>query len=303
MLAQIANVTLSNRNQRGKENMDVGRSQLETVIDIAERGGQLISRMQREGLTSIKGKSNEIDLVTEADVANEKFIRQSLAEHFPAIDFWGEESNSRPDSEAYWVVDPIDGTVNYANGVPYYAVNIGLQQGEAMVLAVTVELPLGRTYWALKGQGAYMREIDGEVRRLQVNGVNRLRHAILSTGVPYTRAENPDNNSTEIAHFIPLCSGIRRMGSCAIDLALVASGVYAAHWELDLNAWDIAPGALLIREAGGVVTDYDGNPWTPAQRNFVASNGQPELHQDMLDGIRRARASLAGRAVIGEPFE
>ena len=283
--------------------MDIGHTELETVIEIAERGGQLVSRMQREGLTSIKGKSNEIDLVTEADVANEQFIRQSLAEHFPDIDFWGEESNSRPDSEAYWIVDPIDGTVNYANGVPYYAVNIGLQQGDEMVLAVTVELPLGRTYWALKGEGAYMRETDGSVRRLQVNDVHIMRRAILSTGVPYTRAENPDNNSVEIAHFIPLCSGIRRMGSCAIDLALVASGVYAVHWERDLNAWDIAPGALMIHEAGGLVTDYDGNPWTPAERHFVASNGQPELHQAMLNGIHAARLKLHGSSVIGEPFE
>jgi myo-inositol-1(or 4)-monophosphatase len=92
-----------------------------------------------------------------------------------------------------------------------------------------------------------------------------MRQAILSTGVPYTRAENPDNNSVEIAHFIPLCSGIRRMGSCAIDLAQVASGAYAVHWERDLNAWDIAPGALMIGEAGGIVTDYDGNPWNPAR--------------------------------------
>jgi myo-inositol-1(or 4)-monophosphatase len=98
--------------------MEFGRKELEIVIEIAERGGQLVSRMQREGIKSITGKSNEIDLVTEADVANEAFIRQSLADHFPTIDFWGEESNSRPDSEAYWVVDPIDGTVNYANGIP-----------------------------------------------------------------------------------------------------------------------------------------------------------------------------------------
>lgn len=272
--------------------MNIGQRELDTVIDIAERGGQLVRRMQREGLTQISGKSNEIDIVTEADLANEQFIRQALAEHFPGVDFWGEESNRRPDSEAYWVVDPIDGTVNYANGVPYYAVNIGLQLGEEMVLAVTVELPLGRIYWALKGEGAYMRDSDGLVRRLQVNSVNTMRHAILSTGVPYTRAENPDNNSVEIAHFIPLCSGIRRMGSCAVDMALVASGVYAAHWERDLNAWDIAPGALLIREAGGTVTDYDGSPWTPARRDFIASNGQPDLHQHMIDGIHTARATL-----------
>lgn len=272
--------------------MKVGQKELNAVIEIAERGGQLVRRMQREGLTQISGKSNEIDLVTEADLANEQFIRQALAERFPGVDFWGEESNEPPDSDLYWVVDPIDGTVNYANGIPYYAVNIGLQQGEEMALAVTMELPLGRAYWALKGRGAFCREPDGRARRLQVNGVNRIRHAILSTGVPYTRAENPDNNSAEIAHFIPLCSGIRRMGSCAIDMALVAAGVFAAHWERDLNAWDIAPGALLIGEAGGIVTDYDGNPWTSARRDFIASNGQSDLHQAMIEGIGSARRTL-----------
>lgn len=273
--------------------MNIGQNELDIVIDIAERGGQLVRDMQREGLTQVRGKSNEIDIVTEADVANEHFIREALAERFPGIDFWGEESNSLPDSDQYWVVDPIDGTVNYANGVPYYAVNIGLNQGEAMTLAVTVELPLGRVYWALRDQGAYMRDVGGAVQRLQVNRINGLRQAILSTGFPYTRAENPDNNSAEFAHFIPRCSGLRRMGSCAVDMALVASGVFAAHWEGDLNAWDIAPGALLIGEAGGLVTDYDGNPWTPARRDFIASNGQAGLHRAMIDGIRTARATLA----------
>ena len=272
--------------------MIIGESELAIVIDIAERGGRLVRSMQGEGLTQISGKSNEIDIVTEADLANEQFIRQVLEEHFPSIDFWGEESNNPPDSDQYWVVDPIDGTVNYANGVPYYAVNIGLNQGANMTLAVTVELPLGRVYWALRGEGAYMRDVDGVVNRLQVNRIDRLRHAILSTGFPYTRAENPDNNSAEFAHFIPRCSGLRRMGSCAVDMALVASGVFAAHWEGDLNAWDIAPGALLIGEAGGIVTDYDGNPWTPARRDFIASNGQPDLHRAMIDGIRTARATL-----------
>lgn len=265
---------------------------VERIVDLARQAGELVLGMQRDGYGAVKKKSNEFDIVTEADLATETLIRTALARDYPGVPFWGEESNTPPDADEYWIVDPIDGTVNYANAIPCYAVNIAFNRRDGAELAVTLELPARRIYWALRGHGAFRRELDGSETRLRVNQVDTLRRAILSTGFPYTRAETRDNNSAEFAYFMPRCHGVRRMGSCAIDLALVASGAFAAHWENDLNAWDILPGSLLIHEAGGLVTDYDGNPWTPARRDFIAGNGQPALHQALLDGIRAARATL-----------
>ena len=281
--------------------MKIEQQDVEHLIAVVCQAGDLVMRMQREGYGVVRGKSNEIDIVTEADVASEQLLLAALEARYPGIPLWGEESNRPPNADEYWIVDPIDGTVNYANGVPYYAVNLAFnrrQDGDTWAeVAVTLELPRGLVYWARQGHGAYVRTPDGQDTRLHVNQVDTLRFAILSTGFPYKRADTNDNNGAEFAYFMPRCSGVRRLGSCALDLALVAAGVFAAHWEQDLNPWDIGPGTLIVREAGGMVTDYDGNPWTPEQRNFVASNGQPALHQAMLDGIRLARAGLTEQSI------
>ncbi len=271
--------------------MIIDQADVERVIGIARDAGELVLSMQRAGLQNVSSKSNANDLVTEADLASEQLIRDALAADFPGVGFWGEESNQLPDDETFWLVDPIDGTVNYAHGVPYFAVNIALNKGGETLLAVTLALPNETVYWGQVGEGAYVRN-GGSDARLQVNTIERLQDSLLSTGFPYTRAETADNNAMEFAYFMPRCRGVRRMGTAAVDLALVASGVFAAHWEGDLNPWDIAPGALLIREAGGRVTDYEGNDWTHANRQFIASNGNPLIHASMVEGIFRARTLL-----------
>ncbi len=262
---------------------------VEAVIEVARRAGALVERMRAEGLRPVGSKSNEIDLVTEADTASEKLLREELHRLYPQAGFWGEESNQRPHEEHYWLVDPIDGTTNYAAGLPNYSVSIGLYRGDVGLLGVVLALPFGRVYWAERGRGAYVREPDGRERRMRVNQANRLRAAILSTGFPYDRAENPDNNVAEFEQFVLDCQDIRRMGSAAIDLALVADGALAAHWELMLNPWDVAAGFLMVEEAGGLVTGLDGKPWTLTGKRYIASNGQPELHQALVEGMRRAR--------------
>ena len=271
--------------------MIIDQADVERVIGIARDAGELVLSMQRAGLQNVSSKSNANDLVTEADLASEQLIRDALAADFPGVGFWGEESNQLPDEESFWLVDPIDGTVNYAHGVPYFAVNIALNKGGETLLAITPALPSGTIYWGQAGEGAYVRNGGSDVR-LQVNTLQHLQDSLLSTGFPYTRAETADNNAMEFAYFMPRCRGVRRMGTAAIDLALVAAGVFAAHWEGDLNPWDIAPGALLIREAGGRVTDYEGNDWTHANRQFIASNGNPRIHASMVEGIFRARTLL-----------
>ncbi len=214
---------------QGKENE--GRATVEEIIKIACRAGDLVLKMQREGYGRVVGKSNDIDIVTEADLASEALICDALENLTPGVPVWGEESNETPDRADYWIVDPIDGTVNYANHIPYFAVNIALNRGPGVVLAVTLELPAGRIYWAQKGDGTYLRLFGGVESRLHVNKIDTLRRAILSTGFPYKRAETQDNNTAEFDYFMPKCSGVRRMGSCAIDLAMVAAGVFAVHWE------------------------------------------------------------------------
>ena len=275
-----------------ENNQQSGSAMLADAIDIARQAGKLVLQMQAEGYGQVKHKSNDIDIVTAADLASEELIRTALDARYPGIGFWGEESNTMPDAEQFWIVDPIDGTVNYANYLPCFAVNIALYAHQEIVLAVTLALPGGQIYWAEQGAGAYQLGPDGAQRRLAVNRVRTLRQAILSTGFPYNRAETEDNNRLEFDYFLPRVSGIRRMGSAAIDLALVAAGSFAAHWEQNLNPWDIGPGALLIREAGGRVSDYAGAEWSMQERNFVASNGQPDLHEAMLAGIAEARRGV-----------
>lgn len=265
---------------------------LEDVLAVARQAGDLILAMQADGLRNITSKSSEIDLVTEADVAAERLIRSELAARYPAVELWGEESNQAPTSDLFWVVDPIDGTINFAAGLPYFAVNIALQAGAQVVLGVTLELPARRLYFARRGAGAFRRDPDGQEQPLRVNRVTALRRALLTTGFPYSRAEHEDNNLPEFSYFMAHSMGVRCMGSAAMDMVNVASGGMAAYWEGWLNPWDAAPGVVLVEEAGGRVTDYRGAPWALTKRTLLASNGQPELHQALLDGIRAARRNL-----------
>jgi myo-inositol-1(or 4)-monophosphatase len=265
---------------------------IEAVMQIARRAGALTVDMQTEGLHEIRSKSTAADLVTEADLASEALLREELTALDRSIGFWGEESNQPPDTEYFWLVDPIDGTVNYAEGIPWYAVNIALNQRSQTLFGLTLVLPSGELFWAQKDGGAYRIHPNGREERLQVNRVNRLEDALLSTGFPYHGADYADNNTTEFARLLPRSRGIRRMGAAAIDLAYVAAGVFAAHWEGWLNPWDIAPGHLLIEEAGGRVTNYGGAPYTFAFTSTIAGNGQPDLHQSLMEELRIARQNL-----------
>ena len=171
------------------------RELLEGVVDVALRAESLITSMRAEGLANVRTKSSASDLVTEADVAAEKLIRAGLAELEPSLGFWGEESNSRPQEPAFWIVDPIDGTNNYAMGLPLFAVNIALQDGPRTVLGVTVESPARRVFWAMAGEGAHVRSPDRSEQRLQVSGAETIADAFLTTGFPYHRTSHADNYS------------------------------------------------------------------------------------------------------------
>lgn len=212
----------------------------------------------------------------------------------------GRESNEAPSEEIYWLVDPIDGTTNYANGIPYYCVSVALCQGVDPILGIVVEGATGRVFHGRRGNGAFMRDLNGRERAMHVNQNKTLRTSILATGFPYHKAELPDNNLAEYNHFLPNCLALHGMGAAALDLAYVAAGSNTAFWEGWLNPWDIAAGALLVREAGGCVVDYNGDEWrveASAKRGLLAMNGEPEFHNAMLGGIEAARATLTERAL------
>ena len=268
---------------------------IESIISIAVRAVDLVLTMRRDGNLGITTKSNITDLVTEADLASEKLIRAALYDLNPSFGFMGEESKGSPSEEFYWVVDPIDGTVNFANEIPYGAVTIALQQGEQTLLGVTAQIPYRRIYWTKLGEGAYARDPDGSQRRLAVNSVDTLQMAFMATGFPYHLAEYNDNNHAEFAYIHPRCRGLRLLGAAAIDIANVATGGLAAFWEGWLHPWDAATGALLVREAGGTVTGYDGTPWRFGSAGLVASNGK--IHGQLLDAIQTARQSVTEKLI------
>lgn len=263
---------------------------IESVISIAARAVDLILEMRRAGQLGIKTKTNITDLVTEADLASERLIRAALYELDPSIGFLGEESKGQPSEECYWVVDPIDGTVNYANELPYGAVTIALQCGEQTLLGATAQIPHRRIYWARRGEGAFVRDPDRSQQRLRVNQVNTLRQAFMATGFPYHLAEHPDNNHAEFTYIHPRCLGLRVLGAAALDTANVATGGLAAFWEGWLHPWDAATGALLVCEAGGTVTGYDGKPWHFDSPGLVASNGL--IHAELIEAIQMARSPV-----------
>ncbi|MCY3710333.1 MAG: inositol monophosphatase family protein [Caldilineaceae bacterium] len=275
------------RTQPRKEALPVAKTPL---FDLARKAGELALTMQQDGLRSIHSKSTPNDLVTEADLACEILIRDHLASLTPGFGFWGEESDERPHDEYYWLVDPIDGTINFAAGLPWFGINIALIHRELAIFGLSLILPQFDLFWAQAGQGAYMRRRSGEQRRLQVSRASTLADALLTTGFPYHRAENEDNNAAEFARIMPICRGVRRMGASSADLAYVASGAFSAYWEGWIQPWDVAAGTLLVREAGGLVTNYDGAPFGLDDHCIIASNGQQGVHEPLLNAIQEARS-------------
>jgi len=245
----------------------------------------------------VASKSNVRDLVTEWDTRVEDLIRGRLAAATPDIPILGEE---RGESEAgavggaraglQWLVDPIDGTVNFAHGLPLWGVTIALEEDERPVLGVIAAPALGWEHHARRGGGAFA---EGG-RRLEVSRTAAIERAMLATGFPYDRATTRWNFA-EWEHFQVTAGACRRLGAASIDLAMVARGWLDGYWETRLHPWDLSAGALLVEEAGGVVTDITGGPFRSASGSAIATNGA--IHGDVLAGLA---AVAAARAASGE---
>ncbi len=262
--------------------------ELAIAQSIVREAAEVLMRIYRTGPQHIARKSTAIDLVTEADIASERLILERLRASFPHDAILGEETGVHGTGQRCWIFDPLDGTTNFAHRLPIFGVSVALVEGNTVLLGVTCDVTRGRLYWATRGGGAWTQGPEERTPRpLRVSHTRSLQAALLATGFPYDKAQSQDNNVAEFAAFLVRAQGIRRAGAATVDMAWLADGRLDGYWEQKLRPWDWAAGALLVQEAGGKVTDYAGNPWTPASTNIVASNGH--LHDAMLEVIARVR--------------
>jgi len=251
---------------------------LQTSITIARGAGEILKNATADRTADFK--MNETDLVTEYDRRSEAYIVSQLREAFPAHAVRGEEgARVNSGAEYEWLIDPIDGTTNFAHGLPIYSVVLALLHHGEPVVGVIYDPSRDELFTTLRGEGVYLNN-----RPLHVSNRQPLSRALLVTGFPYDIRTNPDNNIDRFNNFVVRARAVRRLGSAALDLAYVAAGRLEGYWESRLNPWDVAAGVLMVREAGGRVTDYADQPVPIPTLSLVASNGL--IHNDMLTVIR-----------------
>ncbi len=251
---------------------------LATAIEIVRRAGEIQLAGQAEGFHV--DKKGARDLVTEVDVACERMGLEVLAERFPTHGILAEEAGgSCEDGGSHrWVFDPLDGTTNYAHHVPAFCASLALEvDGEAVVAAV-FDPTHDELYTAARGEGAWMNG-----RPLRVSTVKRLIDALLVTGFPYDLQRDPVELLQVFGAMLKSAQAVRRFGAAALDLCHVAAGRYEGFWERRLWPWDVAAGTLIVREAGGQVTNMDGDPFDPGAGQLLATNGL--VHEAMLKVI------------------
>jgi myo-inositol-1(or 4)-monophosphatase len=250
---------------------------LETAKEAAGRAAAVLEDWRPRFQVREKAR---FDLVTDADLESQRTIRELIHQRFPDHAFLGEEDTGSerrppPDAPPTWIVDPIDGTTNYVHDCPLYCISIGLQVAGELVVGVVHDPTRPEMFWAAKGHGAWLND-----RRLQTSRVDRLDAALLSTGFP------PDLRGQEHIlewwrYFSLRTHSLRRTGTTALNLAYVACGRFDGYWAFDNHVWDVAAGAVLVREAGGMISNVDGTPYDPYTPDAVATNGP--LHPVMLE--------------------
>ena len=254
---------------------------LTLAITLAQQAGaELRRRFGQQQVVTLKGDLNP---VTEADHAAEIIIRQGIQAHFPTHAVQGEElGESMPHGAIRWIVDPLDGTVNYAHNFPHFAVSIGVADTQGVQVGVVYDPLREELFTVRRGQPAFLNGT-----RLQVSTTTDLQRSLLATGFPYDRHLKDDNNHREFVALNLASQGVRRAGSAALDLAYVAGGRLDAYWEQDLSPWDVAAGGLLVASAGGQLSTYTGTPFDGLGSQIVASNGH--LHRAILAKLASVR--------------
>jgi myo-inositol-1(or 4)-monophosphatase len=257
---------------------------LSIAVDAARGAGRLL-RDELGGARRISHKRSVIDLVTEMDQRSERFIVERLLGAFPDHGVLAEEGGAtRGRSEYRWVIDPLDGTTNYAHGLPIFAVSVALEHAGVVELGVAYDPTRDECFVAERGRGA---ALGGEP--IRVSTTPSLDGALLVTGFPYDIRTTEETNLPEYAALSVRAQAVRRLGSAVLDLCYVACGRFDGFWELALGPWDMAAGGLIVQEAGGRVTNVRGGPWRLDGPGILASNGL--LHDAILSGLGEARVA------------
>ena len=269
---------------------------METIAELeaaareaADRAGELVRERFTESRAAYRLKDDALDLVTETDRASEAAILEVLRRRFPRHAIVAEESGAHGTGDARWLVDPLDGTTNFAHGYPQISISIAFERAGRTELGLVLDPIRGETFIGRRGGGATLNDTP-----LRVSPVEELGQALLATGFPYDRRRHADFYLSYFKAFMLRTQGMRRAGSAALDLCFVAAGRVDGFWEWSLHAWDVAAGALIVEEAGGRVSDFAGAELDPFAGQILATNGR--IHDSMREVIAGIATTHPDRA-------
>lgn len=253
---------------------------LNIAVKAARRAGAVINRAALEGGLEVRAK-NRNDFVTQVDRAAEQAVIDVIRRAYPDHSFLAEESGAAPGArpEYLWVIDPLDGTTNYIHGFPQYCVSIALEHKGTLTQAVVYDPGKNELFTASRGRGAFLDD-----RRMRVSKCAHLKDALVGTGFPFKELSRLELYLRQLRTLMSTCAGVRRAGSAALDLAYVAAGRLDAFWEMGLSRWDMAAGALLIQESGGLVSDLQGGSGFLDSGDIVAA--APKVLPELLESLR-----------------
>ena len=258
------------------------QKELNAAVKAALSAGNMIkSRVGKAQRIRFKGK---INIVTDTDIKAEKLIVKTLKKAFPQYGFLAEEQYAKNKGGDRWIIDPLDGTTNFAHGFPFFAVSIALEKAGQIMAGVVYDPMHEELFTAIKGKGAYLNK-----KKIKVSKVKNLSRAFLATGFSYNFKGKKDNNIDNFTKFILASMAVRRAGAAALDLCYVACGRFDGFWEMDLQPWDTAAAVLIIEEAGGIITQFDGSSFSNDKKNILASNDL--IHKQMLDVLNKRGGS------------
>jgi len=254
----------------------------EVLLEATREAGSIIQEYF-QGSFKVGNKEGINNLVTEVDTRAETKIIEVIQKHYPDHFIISEEVGELSTDSAYkWIIDPIDGTVNFAHGIPICCVSIALIKDDAPIMGAVYNPMMNELFFAEKGKGAFLNDVP-----ISVSAKSDFRKACLVTGFPYKWPDSTEHPIKVFERFILQGLPVRRLGSAAIDLCWVACGRFDGFWEYNLSPWDIAAGYLLVEEAGGKITNFNGDPYSVFDRQTLATNGL--IHDEMLDIIKNKK--------------
>lgn len=254
-------------------------------LEAAKQAAWEAGKMLRENILNSRKiyYKGEVDLVTDSDNNSQNIIFSHLSSNFPLHDFLAEEGLSKQQgAEFRWIIDPLDGTTNFAHGFPVFCISIALERNGVLKLGLVYDPMREEMFIAQEGEGAFLND-----KKIKVSKVVELNKSLVATGFPYDLRESEENNVIHFNNFLTRVQALRRCGSAAMDLCYVACGRFDGFWELKLNPWDVAAGSLIVSEAGGKVSDFRGNSLDIYDSEILASNGL--IHQQMIQILQKGK--------------